>query len=127
MVLCAVVPEKPLFFKNRVWFGVTPPRFGKHQTFYLIFFKSSLMATVKSKSVVYFQIKGNPFSTEIGKVGDSPFYWANILIFQSKHFKANLFLFMTKPSQELRMLSSFTINCQVTKIVMNSGSQLSEV
>ena len=28
-------------------------------------------------------------------------------------------------SQELRMLSSVTINCQVTKIVMNSGSQLS--
>ena len=29
-------------------------------------------------------------------------------------------------SQELRMLSSVTINCQVTKIVINSGSQLSE-
>ena len=29
-------------------------------------------------------------------------------------------------SQELRMLSSVTINCQVTKIVMNSGS-LSEL
>ena len=28
-------------------------------------------------------------------------------------------------SQELRMLSSVTINCQVTKIVMNPGSQLS--
>ena len=27
--------------------------------------------------------------------------------------------------QELRMLSSVTINCQVTKIVMNPGSQLS--
>ena len=32
-----------------------------------------------------------------------------------------------KTSQELRMLSSVTINCQVTKIVMNSGSQLSEL
>ena len=31
-----------------------------------------------------------------------------------------------KTSQELRMLSSVTINCQITKIVMNSGSQLSE-
>ena len=31
-----------------------------------------------------------------------------------------------KTSQELRMLSSVTLNCQVTKIVMNSGSQLSE-
>ena len=30
-------------------------------------------------------------------------------------------------SQELRMLSSVTLNCQVTKIVMNSGSQLSEL
>ena len=30
-----------------------------------------------------------------------------------------------KTSQELRMLSTVTINCQVTKIVMNSGSQLS--
>ena len=30
-----------------------------------------------------------------------------------------------KTSQELRMLSSVTINCQETKIVMNSGSQLS--
>ena len=33
----------------------------------------------------------------------------------------------SKTSQELRMLSSVTINCQVTKIVMNSGSQLSEL
>ena len=32
---------------------------------------------------------------------------------------------VTKTSQELRMLSSVTINCQVTKIVMNPGSQLS--
>ena len=30
-----------------------------------------------------------------------------------------------KASQELRMLSSVTINCQVTKIVINPGSQLS--
>ena len=30
-------------------------------------------------------------------------------------------------SQELRMLSSVTINCQITKIGMNSGSQLSEL
>ena len=32
-----------------------------------------------------------------------------------------------KTSQELRMLSSVTINCQITKIVMNSGSQLVEL
>ena len=30
-------------------------------------------------------------------------------------------------SQELRMLSNVTLNCQVAKIVMNSGSQLSEL
>ena len=29
-----------------------------------------------------------------------------------------------KTSQELRMLSSVTLDCQVTKIVMNSDSQL---
>ena len=32
-----------------------------------------------------------------------------------------------KTSQELRMLSSVTINCQITMIVMISGSQLSEL
>ena len=32
--------------------------------------------------------------------------------------------FPFKTSQELRMLSSVTLDCQVTKIVMNSGSQL---
>ena len=30
-------------------------------------------------------------------------------------------------SQELRMLSNVTLNCQVAKIVMNSGSQLSDL
>ena len=34
---------------------------------------------------------------------------------------------INKTSQELRMLSSVTIICQVTKIFMNSGSQLSEL
>ena len=29
--------------------------------------------------------------------------------------------------QELLMLSSVTLNCQATKVVMNSGSQLSEL
>ena len=32
---------------------------------------------------------------------------------------------LKETSQELRMLSSATINCQVTKIVMIQGSQLS--
>ena len=36
-------------------------------------------------------------------------------------------IWSVKTSQELRMLSSLTINCQITKIVMNSGSQLSEL
>ena len=31
---------------------------------------------------------------------------------------------LKKTSQELRMLSSVTLICQVTKIVMDSGSQL---
>ena len=36
-------------------------------------------------------------------------------------------LFRPEISQELRMLSSVTLNCQVTKIVVNSGSRLSEL
>ena len=40
---------------------------------------------------------------------------------------SNLGELLHKTSQELRMLSSVTINCQITKIVMNSGSQLSEL
>ena len=39
----------------------------------------------------------------------------------------NIIILRMKTSQELRMLSSVTINCQVTKIVMNPGSQLSEL
>ena len=35
-------------------------------------------------------------------------------------------IIMSKKSQELRMLSSVTLNCQETKTVRNSGSQLSE-
>ena len=34
---------------------------------------------------------------------------------------------IVKTSQELRMLSTVTLNCQITKIVMVSGSQLSEL
>ena len=33
-------------------------------------------------------------------------------------------IFVFKTSQELRMLSTVTLDCQVTKIVMNLGSQL---
>ena len=33
---------------------------------------------------------------------------------------------LQKTSQELRMLSTVTLNCWVTKIVMHSSSQLSE-
>ena len=34
---------------------------------------------------------------------------------------------LTKTSQELQMLSSVTLDCQATKIVMNAGSQSSEL
>ena len=40
------------------------------------------------------------------------------------HFEKNA---LRQTSQELRMLSSVTLYCQVTKIVMDSGSQLSEL
>ena len=52
----------------------------------------------------------------------------------SVHFTMHIFLSMfdstkirRETSQELRMLSSVTLNCQITKIVMNSCSQLSEL
>ena len=35
--------------------------------------------------------------------------------------------FLKETLQELRILSTVILNCQVTKIVMNSGSQLSEL
>ena len=60
-------------------------------------------------------------------------------LFEAQPFPQNIFtdfaeeqmkvwrLFTGKTSQELRMLSSVTLDCQATKIVMNSGSQLSEL
>ena len=36
-------------------------------------------------------------------------------------------LMALKTLQELRMLSSVTLDCQVTRIVVNSGAQLSEL
>ena len=44
---------------------------------------------------------------------------------QTKYAHECSYEYLLKTSQELQMLSSVTINCQVTKIVMNSGSQLS--
>ena len=44
-----------------------------------------------------------------------------ILIFTTVYYHVE------KTLQELRMLSSVTINCRITKIVMNPGSQLSEL
>ena len=44
-----------------------------------------------------------------------------------KTFKGEQCAFNEETSQELRMLSSVTLDCQETKIVMNSGSQLSEI
>ena len=56
-----------------------------------------------------FPKKAQPADDQIGRAGH-------------KHSQPDC----NKTSQELQMLSSVTINCQVTKIVMNSGSQLSE-
>ena len=39
--------------------------------------------------------------------------------------RMNVRIYLYKKLQELRMLSSVTIDCQVTKIVINPGSQLS--
>ena len=41
--------------------------------------------------------------------------------------RAEMALKINKTLQELRMLSSVTINCRITKIVINSGSLLSEL
>ena len=49
------------------------------------------------------------------------------LDFQTVYKVYTLHGFLSKTSQELRKLSSVTLNCQVTKIVMNLGSQLSEL
>ena len=43
------------------------------------------------------------------------------------NYYLKLFKLFKETSQELRMLSSVTLNCQVTKILMNSGSQLPEL
>ena len=59
-----------------------------------------------------------------------------VIIFQIKMLTREIFLNRIKnygligleeTSQELRMLSSVTRNCQVTMIVMKTGSQLSEM
>ena len=57
-----------------------------------------------------------------------PFYPRNKLFFiETSCISFTISVIKLKTSQELRMLSSVTINCQITKIVMNSGSQLSEL
>ena len=67
-------------------------------------------------------------STRIYNFTKFPATWLTLKVWltHSEHF---LFFnpSLTKTSQELRMLSSVTINCQITKIVMVSGSQLSEL
>ena len=42
---------------------------------------------------------------------------------EANSLKDLMFHSIVKTSQELRMLSSVTLNCQATKIVMDSGSQ----
>ena len=45
-----------------------------------------------------------------------------------RHFRdSTLIAFESETPKELRRLSSVTLNCQVTKIVINSGSQVSEL
>ena len=46
--------------------------------------------------------------------------FAMLLMFDHCHFENRCF----KTLQELQMLSTVTLDCQVTKIVMNSDSQL---
>ena len=46
---------------------------------------------------------------------------------QDNSIISDLVCLLPKTSQELRMLSSVALDCQVTKIVMSSGSQLSEM
>ena len=58
-----------------------------------------------------------------GQVGATELsYWATELSWGDL-FPALLNL-IAETSQELRMMSSVTLDCQETKIVMNSGSQL---
>ena len=49
------------------------------------------------------------------------FYLANKIYVVIDHY------LVIKTSQELRMLSTVTLDCQVTQIVMKSGSQLKEL
>ena len=58
----------------------------------------------------------------------STFCWSSsLLLFILTNLRSTNLASSFQTSQELRMLSSVTINCQITKIVMNSGSQLSEL
>ena len=57
-------------------------------------------------------------------VRQDPSIWELQQILKSIPWKCTYF---NKTSQELRMLSNATLNCQVAKIVMNSSSQLSEL
>ena len=50
-----------------------------------------------------------------------------VLKSQNQKYLVTNFQKKIQKRQELRMLSSVTINCQVSKIVMNSGSQLLEL
>ena len=57
---------------------------------------------------------------------DSSHSWKFLKHEQNKNdYFEKIFTKFEETSQELRMLSSVTINCQVTMIVMNPGSQLS--
>ena len=54
-------------------------------------------------------------------------FFLRIVVFFCGRFFVYFLSILLKTSKEMRMLSSVTIICQVTKIVMNPGSQLSEL
>ena len=53
-------------------------------------------------------------------------FFCKVFVLFFAHSPCN-FKYLTKTSQELRMLSNVTLNCQVTKIVIYSDFQLSEL
>ena len=61
---------------------------------------------------------GNPLKNETNIFKDK--------VCKRSHTNKKFSQFSSKTSQELRMLSSVTLDCQVTKVVINSGSPLSE-
>ena len=103
---------------------IFPPRrrFGRHRSHNIWFIDHHLHlpAKISTQPTVWAFLKiyshaqlGQP--TGFFSMSTAVFIWPQIVIY------------LSKTSQELRMLSSVTLNCQATKIVMNLGSQWSEL